>query len=152
MVSIEIDELSGYDRSGIYEFLAEQNDTTYEIRISKYIIEEWDDYYMFETYANAAYAGQLLFEIADRFQFSFVPETQELPFVFILKTNKTGKLTELLYSFVQFFCDHDDLELITTFQEDAIEFYFDAFDHIDKFHSAEGLGCYGHLCVARIYV
>lgn len=145
MITISINEFTKYDQPAIYEFLVLQNETSFEIKIPKKTLESRDDSYtMFSEYSHAAYAGQRLFEIANDFQFYFININQEFPFVFKLKTKEMEKLAELLYIFVQFFYDRDNIELVEDFENNAIDFYITAFDQ-----KIESLGTYGLLCMAR---
>lgn len=145
MTTIYINEFSKYDQPAIYEFLVLQKETSFEIKIPKKTLATKDDFYsMFSEYSHAAYAGQKLFEIASKFEFHFININQEFPFVFKMKTEQMEKLAELLYTFVQFFYDRDNIDLVEEFENKAIDFYITAFEQ-----KIETLGTYGLLCMAR---
>ena len=144
MIWIDIQFFKNFDKSALYEYFSEKNETNYKICIPKkalYLVP--DNYTMFTEYVFAAYAGQQFFEMADSFWFFYVAEKEEAPFTFLITTNKIGKLVDLLYLFIQFFCVHDNKELIEEYEAKALDYYIGAFEDVKK------VGPYGLLCVAR---
>lgn len=129
MTRINIHEFSNYDSNAIYEFLFLQNETVFEIIIPREAVAgNCGSYDIVIEYLSAAYAGQRLSEIADRFAY-YVPSVHDTrSFIFEVTITDIEKYTDILYLIIQGFNYITGDEPFLTFQGLAADFLNDAFD------------------------
>ena len=147
MLKINITEFNHYDSKSIYEFLFLKSETEFEITIpKKSVAGTCDNYTVFEEYLAAAYAGQRLSEIAERFAY-YVPSVCTIrPFVFEVSITEMGKLAEVLYIIVYSINEKIPCEIFFTFHSLAADFLSNVFNNKVEC-STRGL-----LCIANQYL
>jgi hypothetical protein len=123
---IEIQELAGLDREGIINLLLEQQEQPFDI----YVPKETQRYFsereaICSDYANLAYAGQWLFEVANSFAYDEIsPDDHESVLFQITTENIDGLAAVLLDISFGYVNDHEDeefsyFELVEAFIDDV---------------------------------
>ena len=146
MFTIYIDDLAEYDFKTVYEYLHSQEATTFEIIIPKEnALGKSDQFYVFLDYYLAAYAGQLLSNVADAFSYYVPSVVQVSEFRFQLEVSNKEKLADVLFDIGKGYYDPGDLEEELTFYEKASHFHEEAWDTLSA-------ACWGLISVAAEYM
>ncbi len=129
MLTISINEFTGYDSKSLYEFLMLQNQTEFKIKIPKIYIPGDDNFQVFWEYHQAAYVGHQLAEIARSFAY-YVPAPSKLrPFIFEVEIKDIEIFADQLSSIINAYDENTLEELVIPFQEAACEFFIAAYDN-----------------------
>lgn len=129
MVKININEFREYNSKNMYEYLLVQNDTEFEIIITREAVEGIDDQYFLATeFIGAAYAGQLLSEISSCFAYYTPCPNKTKPFLFQAIITDMEKLADTLFYISQGFNDLDGGESFLDFHTKSADFLNEAFE------------------------
>src|ERR1700722_16498215 len=111
---IEMQALAGLDREGIVNLLLEQKEQPFEIYVPKETQRFFSERSAIASdYANLAYAGQRLFEVAKSFTYEKVPPDLHESVLFEVATeNITGLAQALLDVSYGYVNDHEDEDFI----------------------------------------
>lgn len=130
MIKINISEFQNYECKGIYEFLSLQVDNELEITIPRKAVERIsNNYELVDEYLSAAYAGQIISEIATSFAYYTPCPGKTSPFYFQAVISDIEKLAEALYMIIQGFYDPEGEEVFLAFHGNAADFLNDAYDN-----------------------
>jgi len=130
MTRINILEFADYNSKAIYEFLFLQDETEFEIIIPRDPdAEETDNILVMVDFLNAAYAGQLLSEIASHFAYYVPCRHNKEPFNFQVLVSDMEKFADTLLLIIRGFNLRSDYyELFINFQDKSINFLDEAYD------------------------
>lgn len=130
MVKLNINEFKAYDSKAIYEFLLLQNETEFEILIPREAVQGINDKYELLTeFLSAAYAGQVLSEIATCFAYHVPYPNKAVPFCFQVVIMETEKFSDALYFIMQGFNDLDGSDDFVNFHIKSADFLNDAYEN-----------------------
>ena len=123
MLKITTTQLNHHTSKSLYEWLFEQNETTFQITIPrKAIVGTFDNYAIFEEYLLAAYAGHRLSIIAESFAYHVPAINSTQPFVFEATITEKGKLAEVLFIIIQSINEKIPSEIFLSFHSLAADF------------------------------
>ncbi len=128
MLTISINEFTGYDSKSLYEFLMLQNQTAFKIKIPKIYVPGDDNFQVFWEYHQAAYVGHLLSAISESFAYNVPAPSKLQPFIFEIEIKDVEVFADQLSIIIIAFDDLAPDELAIPFQEAACEFFIAAYD------------------------
>jgi len=125
MIKININELSNFDSTALYEFLFLKRESVFEITIPRETIKS-DNYDVFNEFLSAAYAGQRLSEIADSFAYYVPYVNSKQPFLFEVTITEMGKMAEILFLIIKTINGTTGSESFLSFHSLAADFLTNA--------------------------
>lgn len=136
MTSINIKDFNHSNYTAIYEYLFTQNETEFEIIIPRELdAANCDNYTNAFDYLNAAYAGQRLAEISDKFAYNKPYVMNTSSFRFELTVSNMEKLTDSLHFILLGYYGICGDEPFLVFHQLAADFLNAAFENEIKCHT-----------------
>lgn len=147
MTKINLSHFVRYDFKKLYAHIIALKGLKFKIVIPRLVMAVKDDNFsVFWEYYSAAYAGQLLSQIATRFAYYVPCVYDKKPFVFEVTIPETEKLVDALYFIIIGFYDIDDGDMFLDFHAKAAALLNDAFEE------KEQAAAFGLLYIASIYL
>ncbi len=146
MLILHIDDFADYDFKTVYEYLMDQEESSFEIIIPKENVPDKDDqFFLFLDYYLAAFAGEKLSEVANTFSY-YVPSVSEVShFSFQVEVSDREKLADVLYFIVRGYYDPGDVGEEFSFYERAAQFHQKAWETFEA-------ACWGLVQIAAEYM
>jgi len=147
MTKINLSHFIRHDFKKLYAHIIALNEVKFKIVIPRLVMAVKDDNFsVFWEYYSAAYAGQLLSQIATRFAY-YVPSVYDKkPFVFEVTIPETEKLVDVLHFIIIGFYDIDDGDMFLDFHAKATALLTDAFEE------KEQAAAFGLLYIASVFL
>lgn len=129
MTRINLSEFRDYSGKALYEFLLYVDDSDFQVTIPRTTsFDEENRIGIVIDFSNAAYAGQLLYEIANTFAY-YVPSPYNTnDFFFDISVTELEKFAEVLHKLVRGYDYKEDDREFLDYQVLAADFIAEAYD------------------------